>query len=142
MFDRMNSAPIRVIAAVVHSDERYLVCLRAPHKRHGGLWEFPGGKCEPNESDEDTVRRELCEELGLEVVAVGSELLVVADPGSSFIIAFIPAAIRGEPQCREHVELRWATLRELLLLPLAPGDRRFAEYLVDSNESAVMTPAS
>ncbi len=53
--------PIRVIAAVIRRGPELLVCRRPAHKRHGGLWEFPGGKCEPGESDADTARRELLE---------------------------------------------------------------------------------
>ena len=39
-------------------DGRFLVCQRPLHKRHGGLWEFPGGTCEDGESDADAIRRE------------------------------------------------------------------------------------
>ena len=60
-------ATIRVIAAVIARGDRLLVCQRPPHKRHGGLWEFPGGKCEPGESDLEAARRELHEELGVEL---------------------------------------------------------------------------
>ena len=62
---------VRVIAAVVWRGDRLLVCQRPAHKRHGGLWEFPGGKVEAGESDAAAARRELREELGVEVTAVG-----------------------------------------------------------------------
>jgi 8-oxo-dGTP pyrophosphatase MutT (NUDIX family) len=48
-----------VVAAVIERDGRLLVCQRPAHKRHGGLWEFPGGKCDPGESDAEAARREL-----------------------------------------------------------------------------------
>jgi len=118
---------IRVVAAVVARGERLLVCQRPPHKRHGGLWEFPGGKIEPGESDVDATRRELREELGVEVVDVMDEELAIADPGSPFLIAFVPVTIRGEPTCREHTALAWGTPAELIELPLAPSDRRYVE---------------
>ena len=130
MFAQMTSPTIRVIAAVVKSGNRFLVCQRCPHKRHGGLYEFPGGKCEPGESDADTAGRELAEELGVEVTVVGSELFAIVDPGSEFLIAFVPVEIRGEPQCLEHSSLIWGTLHELAALPLAPSDRRFVEFLL------------
>jgi 8-oxo-dGTP diphosphatase len=121
--------PIRVIAAVVARGDALLVCRRPPHKRHGGLWEFPGGKCEPGERDEDTARRELHEELGVEVLGTGAEEFAIEDPGSPFHIAFVPTRIAGEPTCHEHTALRWATLAELATLPLAPSDRRYVEFL-------------
>ena len=49
----------RVVASVIEVDGKLLVCQRPAHKRHGGLWEFPGGKIEPGESDFEAVEREL-----------------------------------------------------------------------------------
>jgi len=118
---------IRVIAAVISRGDDVLVCQRAPEKRHGGLWEFPGGKCEPGESLADAARRELSEELGVEVVSVGEEESVLRDPNSPYMIAFVPVEIRGEPACREHVALRWISLPEVSRLPLAPTDRKYVE---------------
>lgn len=109
-----------------------LICQRPPHKRHGGLWEFPGGKLEPGESDADAARRELLEELGVTVTAVGPELLTIHDEGSAFWIAFVPVDIDGEPTCLEHSALAWATADELAAYVLAPSDRRFAEWMVAS----------
>lgn len=121
--------PIRVIAAVIKRDDRLLVCQRPPHKRHGGLWEFPGGKQETGESDLDTARRELHEELGVEVRAIGAEDFAIGDAGSPFLIAFVPTEIVGRPTCHEHTALAWATLEELRALPLAPSDTRYVEWL-------------
>jgi len=122
------SAPIRVIAAVVSRGDELLVCQRPHHKRHGGLWEFPGGKCEPGESDADAARRELREELGVEVTEVGDEEIVIADPDSTFLIVFTRVRIVGELDCREHIALKWGRPSELAHLPLAPSDRRYVEY--------------
>lgn len=124
---------IRVVAAVVARDDRFLVCQRPLHKRHGGLWEFPGGKCEPNESDADAARRELREELAVEVTSVGRERIAIGDEGSAFVIAFVPVEIDGEPTCHEHIAIRWATSIELSQLPLAPSDRRFVEHLLSGS---------
>lgn len=117
----------RVIAAVVSRGDKLLVCQRPYEKRYGGLWEFPGGKCEPGESITAAARRELREELGVEVMDVGQEELTVHDPHSPYLIIFAPVSIAGEPVCHEHIELRWVPLREILHLPLAPSDRRYVE---------------
>jgi len=121
---------VRVLAAVVERDGRYLICQRPPHKRHGGLWEFPGGKLEAGESDAEAAQRELHEELGVTVEAVGGERFAVHDEGSPFWIAFVPVRFAGEPTCLEHSALAWASVAELSQYPLAPSDRRFAEWLL------------
>ena len=125
----MPVASIRVTACAVRRGASLLVCQRPIHKRHGGLWEFPGGKVEPNESDEGAARRELAEELGVHVVSVGDTDFSVADPDSPFLIVFVPTTITGEPTCHEHTALAWLTLAELTKLPLAPSDRRYVEFL-------------
>jgi 8-oxo-dGTP diphosphatase len=119
---------IRVIAAVISCGDSYLVCQRPYEKRHGGLWEFPGGKCELGESIAVTIHRELREELGVEVTDIGEEEMAIHDPGSFYLIVFVPVRIIGEPQCHEHIGLHWGQLSELKQLPLAPSDRRYVEF--------------
>jgi mutator protein MutT len=125
-----SAASVRVVAAVVRRYGRLLVCQRPAHKRHGGLWEFPGGKLEPGESVFDGARRELAEELRVTVRTVDeAPELSVADPGSEFVIEFHGAEIDGDPRCIEHTSLAWVTPEQLLTLPLAPSDREFALHL-------------
>lgn len=125
---RSENELIRVVAAVVSRDGELLVCQRPLHKRHGGLWEFPGGKCEPGESDEDALRRELREELGVELASAGGMALEVRDPGSAYLIIFIPVTIFGTAVPLEHAALEWGTPQSVAKLPLAPSDRRFLEH--------------
>jgi 8-oxo-dGTP pyrophosphatase MutT (NUDIX family) len=123
-------ASIRVIAAVIAKGEKLLVCQRPPHKRHGGLWEFPGGKLEPGEDDEAAARRELAEELGIHVESIADAELEIADAGSPFLIAFTPVQASDTPVCHEHTALTWGAPSELARLPLAPCDRRYVEFLL------------
>ncbi len=126
----MSESTIAVVAAVVTRDARYLVCQRAEGDRHGGLWEFPGGKLEPGESWLEAARRELREELAVEVVAgARAPRFIARDPGSPYEIAFLDVRIEGEPSCHEHQRLAWRSCAELAHLPLAPSDRHFAEHL-------------
>ena len=122
---------MRVLASVIRRGGRLLVCQRPAHKRHGGLWEFPGGKVEPGESDLAASRRELSEELGLHVPSVGPVEFSAADPGSEFVIEFLPVTIEGDPVCLEHSALAWALPGDLLTYDLAPSDRRYAELLLE-----------
>lgn len=116
----------RVVAAVIERAGRLLLCRRPAGKRHAGLWEFPGGKLLPGESPADAARRELAEELGVEVTAVGERLLALPDPGSAFVIEFHRVEIAGEPSPLEHDEIAWVSPADLPALALAPSDRAFA----------------
>jgi 8-oxo-dGTP diphosphatase len=116
---------IRVIAAVIRRGGCMLLCKRPVHKRHGGLWEFPGGKVETGESLLQAAQRELEEELELQATSVGELLFECRDPGSAFVIQFVEVAIVGEPVAVEHDEVRWVTLDQAEMLELAPADSAF-----------------
>lgn len=127
---------IRVLASVIERDGRLLICRRPAHKRHGNLWEFPGGKLEEGESDFEAVSRELSEELDVAVRSVGEVHFSIADPGSSFQIEFLDVEINGEPSCLEHEALEWVQPGDLLNYKLAPSDRRYAAFrLARSDET-------
>jgi len=119
--------PIPVVAAVIRREAHVLLALRPPEKRHGGLWEFPGGKLAAGETEAQAMARELAEELGVRVVAVGALLAAYHDPDSPFEIRFRDVEVVGAPRPLEHTELRWTTREEALCLPLAPTDRQFVE---------------
>ena len=125
-----GAATVRVLAAVILENGRYLVGLRPSHKRHGSHWEFPGGKVETGESLLDAARRELKEELSVEVISTADPIFTKHDPGSPFVIDFVEVQVEGVPQALEHDEIRWATPFELLQLRLAPSDRSFTELFV------------
>ena len=121
--------PIAVIAAVILRDGRYLVGRRPDGKRHGGLWEFPGGKVDPGETWLAAAGRELDEELGMGALGTGSLLLSVRDEGSPFVIHFLEVDATGDPVPSEHSAVGWFTPEELSALPLAPADARFVSRL-------------
>lgn len=63
----MDKPPLRVVCAIIQrQDGRVLIARRLPHQPLGGLWEFPGGKLEPGESEHEALVRELMEEIGIQ----------------------------------------------------------------------------
>lgn len=120
---------VRVVAAVIRRDGRCLVARRPEHKHHGGLWEFPGGKLEPGETGTAALARELAEELGLELLTRGALIHTDQPADDCVTIEFIEAAVRGEPELREHTALAWQPVDQLGALELAPADARCARAL-------------
>jgi 8-oxo-dGTP diphosphatase len=116
---------IPVLAAIIRRDGSLLLCKRPSHKRHGQLWEFPGGKLLAGEDFEAAAKRELREELGVDVVGLGRLLFEQQDPGSPFFIQFVEVAISGTPRPLEHEQLAWVPPGKLLNYDLAPSDHAF-----------------
>jgi len=112
-----------VAAAVVQRAERYLVTRRLRGTHLEGMWEFPGGKCEPGETHAACLRREILEELGC-AAAVGERLLTVAhDYGDRSVeLHFFRCEMTGEPAPLLGQEIRWVTRAELRGLDFPPAD--------------------
>ena len=91
----------------------------------GGKWEFPGGKGEEGERDQDTALREFDEEFGLSILAgavIGESSF--ANNGKTYELAAILVSFEGEPAfLREHMECRWVGAQEIADLDLADSDR-------------------
>ncbi|TAD73597.1 MAG: A/G-specific adenine glycosylase [Oscillatoriales cyanobacterium] len=125
--------PHKVIGVAVIRNEagQILIDRRPAEGLLGGLWEFPGGKVEPNESIADCVRREIREELGIEI-AVGEELIVVDHAYSHFKVSLhvhLCQHVSGEPQAIECDEVRWVTLDEINQFPFPKANTTIIEAL-------------
>lgn len=123
------SSVIPVVAAVVQKEGRFLLCQRPEGKRHGGFWEFPGGKVLEGETFSAATARELAEELQVGVSGIGGEVGQFRDAGSEFVIHFLEVDIEGNPVAAEHQALGWFTLDEMCALALAPADGAFVRTL-------------
>jgi 8-oxo-dGTP diphosphatase len=130
----MELEPIPVVAAVIRRGDRYLVGCRPVTKRHGGLWEFPGGKVDVGESLLEAARRELAEELSISTNHIGRTLFSALDDDARFEIHFVEVEIEGDPVPHEHSEVGWFTQLELERLPLAPADAEFVRKLGGSDQ--------
>lgn len=110
----------RVGVAVIRDGHgRYLIAQRPKGKHLPGLWEFPGGKCEPRESLSRCVVRECLEELAIRV-KVGERMmrLVYQYPRRSLTLHFYRARIiKGTPRAMERQKFKWVSLRDLWRYP-------------------------
>lgn len=133
----MSVETIDVVAAVIREDDKVLVGQRNLEKRHGGLWEFPGGKVMCSELLEDAIRREILEELAVEVSLVGPTLYSSRDGSSPFLIHFMEATIVGTPVPMEHAAIEWQTIDAISHLEMAPADTDFVRnYLSQITEGS------
>jgi 8-oxo-dGTP diphosphatase len=112
-----------VSAAVIERDGAFLMTRRASGSHLEGTWEFPGGKQEPGESLEQSLVREIREELGCGV-EVGPLLLVTrhAYPEVAVELHFFRALLVGAPAPQLGQEMRWVRREELASLPLPEAD--------------------
>ena len=110
-----EAEPIRVVVAIILRDGEVCLTRRADHLHAGGLWEFPGGKIEPGESDQNALGRELREELGINVQ--GAEFLQQIDwdyPEKRVSLrVYLVSQFIGEPQGLEGQPLQWVRIKDL-----------------------------
>ena len=121
--------------ALVDTDGRVLIAQRPEGKQLAGLWEFPGGKMEPGETAEETVVRELAEELGIETKTTCLAPLTFAshayDDFNLLMPLFVCRRFWGFPQPREHQALKWVWPNKLRDYPMPPADAPLIPFLID-----------
>jgi 8-oxo-dGTP diphosphatase len=116
---------IIVAAAVIERADAFLLTRRLKGTHLAGTWEFPGGKCEPDETPEACLVREIHEELAADA-AIGELMLVTrhAYPERTVELHFFRTDLAGEPVPQQGQQMRWVPRAELktLELPEADGD--------------------
>jgi len=119
------------VAVIADSEGKILIDRRKQEGLLGGLWEFPGGKIEPGESVEDCVRREIKEELGIEI-EVGDRLITINHAYTHFKVTlnvFNCKHISGTPQPIECDEVKWVTLDEIEDYPFPKANGQIIEAM-------------
>jgi 8-oxo-dGTP diphosphatase len=124
------SSVVIVAAAVVERGGRILVTRRPEGVHLEGHWEFPGGKCGPDETLEQCLARELREELAMDA-AVEAELLSTShDYGDRRVeLHFFRCSLRSEPRPQLGQEMRWVEPRDLAALEFPPADTELVALL-------------
>jgi len=128
MIESNSSIPHKIIGVAViwNHEKQILIDRRLPQGAMGGLWEFPGGKIEVGETIEECIKREIAEELGIEI-AVGEHLITIDHTYSHLRVTLTvhhSQHLAGIPQAIECDEIRWVSLDELdeFTFPEANGE--------------------
>ena len=121
--------------ALVDADRRVLLAQRPEGKEMAGLWEFPGGKVEASERPEETLIRELHEELGITVQEACLAPLTFASHAYERFHLLMPLYIcrrwDGLVQAREGQALKWVRPRQLRDYPMPPADEPLIPAIID-----------
>lgn len=107
---------IRVaVAVIVNHDKQVLVSLRPHHVHQGGLWEFPGGKVEQNETVEAALKREIKEELDIEIESASPLIRIHHDYSDKSVVLDVwrVSAFKGKPHGMEGQKIRWCEIGQL-----------------------------
>lgn len=121
------------VGIIINEEEEVLIALRPDDAMLGGLWEFPGGKQNEDEEILDTVRRELKEELGVDV-AVKKPFMKLDHAYSHFKItmhAYLCEIQKGTPKPKSSQEVRWISIDELGDYPFPKANRKLTEKLMN-----------
>ena len=119
--------------ALIDVDGRVLIAQRPPGKPMAGLWEFPGGKVEGSERPEETLIRELNEELGIVVEEPCLAPLTFASHAYPEFHLLMPLYVcrrwEGLVTAREHARLAWVRPNQLRDYPMPPADEPLVSHL-------------
>lgn len=125
---------IEVVAAIIHHDGAYFATQRG-YGEFEGMWEFPGGKIEPGESREDALKREIQEELGVDIYI--KELLCTTEydyPTFHLTMhCYLCSVASGEIELREHKSAQWLTAETLDSVEWLPADEKIIVMLQTKN---------
>ncbi|NPA40444.1 MAG: (deoxy)nucleoside triphosphate pyrophosphohydrolase [Thermodesulfobacteria bacterium] len=122
-----------VVAGVLKRGDEVFLVKRPLNKKHGGKWEFPGGKVEKGEKPEDAIVRELKEELGIEVEVKREVARIKHSYGDGPEVELILFEVESEkePEVLEAEEGRWIRLKEVGSLNLCEADAKLLPFLED-----------
>jgi len=127
---------VHVVAGIIYNDDRseVLLSLRKPEQHQGGLWEFPGGKIEPQEDQQAALARELKEELDI----VPGNASFYLDQSHQYADKHVHLwfwevfDIEGEPRAQEQQQWRWWPVQELQSLDFPKANQVVVNQLLAS----------
>lgn len=124
------------VGIIRNEDEEVLIALRPENAMLGGMWEFPGGKQEGKEGINETIVRELKEELGVDV-SITKPFMKLDHAYSHFKItmhAYLCELKAGTPKPKSSQEIRWISIDELEDYPFPKANRKLTEKLMNLNK--------
>ena len=127
----MSNKVIHVAVGVILRQQQILLALRDSKQHQGGKWEFPGGKVETGETVLQALRRELDEEVAIQLTEASAFMqLQYAYPEKTVLLdIYLVTAFSGEPHGREGQPLRWVDMAELNDIDFPDANQPIVERL-------------
>lgn len=131
-----------VCAIIINDNNEVFVCKRGPGRALEGYWEFPGGKLEANETLEETIVREIKEELDSDILPIKyigknyHEYTNIDKPFSITIYGYICKLVKGNLTLSEHTAKEWVNVNELDKVDFAEADKLFINMIKEVCTSA------
>lgn len=120
-----------VTAAIIIDKNKILIAQRGANEKLAGKWEFPGGKIELGETPQECLKREIKEELEVDI-AVGNylgESIYTYPNGEIKLIAYFATILDGDIKLSVHDKVEWITISQIDKYDFAPADIPFIEKL-------------
>ena len=122
---------IQVVAGIIYKDGKILIAKRNLHKDQGGKWEFPGGKVEKGETNEEALKREIKEELDADIEVkeyVGENEFHYPEKDVKLIF-YQANLISDRVKLLEHEDYKWIKIEESSKYDFAEADKKVFEWL-------------
>ena len=122
---------IDVVAAVIKKNNKYLITQRNRDKHFAFHWEFPGGKVDKDETFENALKREILEELSIDI-KIKNKIASEKHRDEKINVEvhyFLCKKLDQEIILSEHEDMKWVLKKDLLNFTLAPGDSKIVKYL-------------
>lgn len=121
---------MKVCCLILFQYDKILVCKRSANKSNGGLWEFPGGKIKPHETEEECIIREIKEELN--ILIHPAFRLNTFTTGQIQLIPIIASSYKGDLELLEHDDVSFLLPNELPNLNWSLADLPIVQYILEN----------
>ena len=136
---RTNNLPKVVVGGLIYQNDKILICQRKEEREHSLKWEFPGGKLKDNENNQDALKRELKEELSIEInemIFFDEYLYEYKKLSKNLKLVFFQIfQFEGEIQNKVHQQLKWIDISKLGDYDFLEGDLKIINKLMNNDSN-------